>query len=179
MTPAPEKRICAMGRHALMLALVIAMAFCVGVPEALAQPYEPGNGALEIWNAQGMASAPLWVQIWLVFEVLTFLAGLFFVRTRVEARWVVGGFFAMLLVSNAMVVLLSITPLVGYVALNHVIYRAPGLYLLLTRRPFLKERSSYAFWSALMTGALLFSLIFDLRDAAIYLDHLAGTGLLS
>ena len=70
-------------------------------------------------------------------------------------------------------------PLSGLIALLHVVFWSPALYLLLTRRPFMKERSAYAVWSALATLVILFSFVFDVPGAAIYLDHIFGFGLLS
>ena len=54
----------------------------------------------------------------------------------------------------------------------------PG-FVLLKRRPFLQGRSPYALWSGAITAVIIFSFIFDIPDAAIYLDHMLGIGLLS
>ena len=51
--------------------------------------------------------------------------------------------------------------------------------MILTRRPFLGERSAYATWSAAATAVILFSFFFDIRDAVIYLDHMSGLNLLA
>ena len=53
---------------------------------ALAQDHEAGHGALQIWNAEGRASVPLWIRIWLSIMQLAFATGLIFVWRRVEAR---------------------------------------------------------------------------------------------
>lgn len=149
---------------------------------ALAQAtggYDAGHGALQIWNAEGQALAPKWVQIWLPIMGLTFAAGLFFIWRHVEARWVVGGFIASLLTMIFVIPALGLVPLSGLIALLHVIFWSPGLYLMVKRRPFAKGLSAYAIWSAAMTAVILFSFVFDIRDAAIYLDHMLGTGLIS
>ena len=41
---------------------------------------------------EAIAQQPLWLQIWVYWMVITNLAGILFVRGRVEARWVVGAF---------------------------------------------------------------------------------------
>ncbi|MEL7488074.1 MAG: hypothetical protein AAGJ87_12755 [Pseudomonadota bacterium] len=144
-----------------------------------AQDYVSGHGALQIWDAEGQANAPRWVQIWLYIMLAAFATGLLFVWRRVEARWVVGGFLAVVITAILSQSMTDIVPLSGFFALLHLVFWSPALFLLLTRRPFAKERSLYAAWSALITGVILFSFIFDIRDAAIYLDHITGVGLFS
>lgn len=157
--------------------------FFVGLGGAAsAQPtagYESGHTALEIWDAEGQANAPQWVQIWLMIMLASFALGLLFVWKRVEARWVVGGFITAILISRLGIPAIGIVKLSGLVALVHLIFWSPALYLLLKNRPFMSERSLYAVWSGLITAVILFSFIFDIRDAAIYLDHVMGIGMLS
>lgn len=141
--------------------------------------YQPGHTALEVWNAEGQENAPQWVQIWLMIMLTSFALGLLFVWKRVEARWVVGGFIIAILISRLGIPAMGIVKLSGLVALVHLIFWSPALYLLLKNRPFLKERSFYALWSGLITAVILFSFIFDIRDAAIYLDHVMGMGVFS
>ncbi|MEO9468322.1 hypothetical protein [Parasphingorhabdus sp.] len=141
--------------------------------------YEPGNQALQLWNDEGIANSPQWVQTWLMVMLASFAVGLLFVWKRVEARWVVGGFITAILLSRLGIPALGIVKLSGLVALVHLIFWSPGLYLLLKNRPFLTERSFYALWSALITVVILFSFIFDVRDAVIYLDYVLGLGLIS
>ena len=89
---------------------------------AIAEPYAPGHGALEIWNAEGRANAPEWVQTWLRIMGATFVVGLFFVWHRVEARWVVGGVLLGLLVSRSLATYTDVVMLSGLVALIHLIF---------------------------------------------------------
>ena len=157
-------------------ALLSLGALACAVP-ALAQEYQSGHGALQIWDEAAQSAAPQWVQVWLIILIGSFALGLLFVWKRVIARWVVGGFIAMI---GTMIILtgpLGLPSLSGMIALVHIIFWSPALYLLLTRRPFLKERSFYGAWSALITAVILFSFVFDVRDTAIYLDHILGTGL--
>ena len=162
----------------LIIGSVVA-ACILSLGAAGAETCRPGHGALEIWNAEGRANAPEWVQTWLRIMMATFLVGIFFVWHRVEARWVVGGVVLGLLTSRALGTYTDIVMLSGLVALIHLIFWSPGLYLLLTRRPFLGERSAYATWSGAATLVILFSFFFDIRDAAIYLDHITGLRLIS
>ena len=163
-----------LSRPLMLLIALLGVAFA-----ASAQAYEPGHLALEVWNDEGRASAPGWVKIWLRIMAISFLTGLVFVFHKVEARVVLGGLFIGLMFSRGLGAVTDVVMLSGLVALIHVIFWSPGLYMLLTRRPFLKERSFYAAWSGLITLVILFSFIFDIRDAAIYIDHVTGLGLLS
>lgn len=160
----------------LFLALAIAMFW----PEiSYAKTYAAGNGALELWGAQGIANSPTWVQYWLVIMISSFVFGLLFVWQYVEARWVVGGLIVGLVFSKFILEnMMGLLPLSGLVALVHLIFWTPGLYLLLKNRPFAKEKSLYAFWSGWMVLVIIFSFLFDVRDAVIYLDYILGLGLL-
>ncbi len=164
------------------LAALVVVAGVIGVffaGGAGAQTYEPGHGALQVWDAEGQANTPRWVQIWILIMLASFALGLIFVWWRVEARWAVGGIITSIAVGRILGSQTDIVILSGLVALLHLIFWSPALYMLLTRRPFLKERSAYALWSGWITLVILFSFVFDIRDAAIYLDHIAGLGLLT
>lgn len=141
--------------------------------------YAAGNGALELWNRQGIANSPKWVQYWLVIMMSSFALGLLFIWKHIEARFVVGGLIAGLLVSKFVPEATGLAPLSGLVALVHLIFWTPGLYLLMKNRPFAEGRSFYAIWSAWISAVIIFSFIFDVRDAAIYLDYMMGLGFLS
>lgn len=163
------------GRFAASLAAISLLA---AMP-AFGQEIAHGNGALELFDAEGQANSPTWVKIWLPIMLGTFALGLVFVWKRIEARWVVGcviaGFVAMAILFGG----LGMPQLSGFIALMHLVFWTPALVVLLRRRTFLKERSLYGAWTGLVTAVILFSFIFDIRDAAIYLDHISGTGLLS
>lgn len=153
--------------HLIMLVLGL-----VATSLVLAQTYEPGHQALQIWNEEAMANSPEWVKIWLYIMLASFALGLLFVWKRVEARWVVGGFILALAISTWVLPALNLVILSGLVALVHLICWTPALYMLLSRRTFTKERSFYAVWCGWITLVIIFSFVFDVRDAAIYLGHL-------
>ena len=160
------------------LSLTLALATILAAP-ALAQTYEPGHQPLELWDAEGQANAPAWIRIWLMFLLAVFALGLLFVWRRVEARWVVGGFLATIPATMLLTGPLGAAPLSGLFALMHVVFWSPALYILLTRRPFLHEKSLYGLWSAAITAVIIFSFIFDIPDSFVYLDHILGIDLLS
>lgn len=150
---------------------------------ALAQPadqiYVSGHQPLEIWDNDARKSMPTWVSVWLAILISTFLLSIVFVRRHVEARWALGGFIGMMILSVLSGRLFGLIPLSGLFSVIHLIAWGPVLYVLLTRRPFLKDRSLYAIWSGALTAFIIFSFVFDIPDAAIYLDHMFGIGLLS
>jgi hypothetical protein len=137
-----------------------------------AQTYELGHGALEVFNADAMANTPQWVQIWLMFMAASFAVGLLFVWRHAIARWVVGGFLLGMLLSGVLTSGLGLASLSGLIACVHLICWSPALYQLLTKRPFLAELSAFSIWSGVITFVIIFSFIFDVRDAAIYLNHM-------
>ena len=139
-----------------------------------AAEYTKGHQALQVFDQDGMAAAPRWVMLWVMFMAASFAAGLFFVLRHAIARWVVGGFIVGFAVT-AIAPMLGVVVLSGFIALVHIICWSPGLYQLLSKRPFLPGNdgySAFSIWSGLITGVILFSWIFDIRDAAIYLQHI-------
>lgn len=137
-----------------------------------ASDYEHGNGALQLFDSEGMKNSPQWVMIWVMFMMASFICGLFFVWNHPIARWVVGGMFAGmaagLIAGNVIGVQASLS---GFIALIHIVFWSPGLYQLLSKRPFMQPTSAFSIWSAVITFVILFSFIFDIRDASIYLMH--------
>lgn len=49
---------------------------------ALAQPLIHVNGALEVFDAQGMENSPQWVRIWVFFMLTSFACSFFRLETR-------------------------------------------------------------------------------------------------
>ena len=140
---------------------------------AIAQAYESGHGALQVWDAEARNNVPLWIRVWLRIMQLAFVTGVLFVWRHVEARWAVGGFLGVFIIAVLSQLLTDLVALSGFIALLHVIFWSPALYLLLTRRPFAKERSAYAVWSALITFIILFSFVFDIpRRSYLSRSHL-------
>jgi hypothetical protein len=165
--------------HSVRFLAGLLLCCVVFIEPTLAQPYESGHQSLQIWDNAARDNMPQWVMIWLGIMMTTFALGLLFVRRHTEARWVVGGFICMILVTVATGRVLGLVPLSGLFSLVHLICWSPALYVLLTRRPFLQDRSLYALWSGAITACIIFSFIFDIPDAAIYLDHMLGIGLIS
>jgi hypothetical protein len=66
----------------------------------------------------------------------------------------------------------GLQPISGYIATIHIIFWSPALYQLLTKRPFFGARSAFSVWSGVITFVILFSFVFDIRDAFIYLTHI-------
>jgi len=157
------------------------LASCAITTGAAAQEYEVGHNALQIWNDEAQANVPPAVRYWLFAMLGTFALGLFFVWHRPIARFAVLGFIASLFLSDPIAQALELTVadgqvLSGYVSLMHVIFWSPALYLLLTRRPFFSEFSLFGAWSVAITAVILISFYFDVPGAAIYIDHVVGTG---
>jgi len=158
-----------------IFALVLAILFSFG---AGADDYAKGNGALEVFDAEGISASPAWVQIWVGFMLLMFAIGLFvFAWKRPLARWVAGGFIVSAATGEMVFGALGLPFLSGAIAIMHLVCWTPGLILLLTQRPFAnpEEGRWYRLWTGLMTGTILFSFVFDIRDAFIYISHLAGS----
>ncbi len=141
-----------------------------------ADGYDVGNKALEVWNADGIAASPGWVQIWILVMLASFVLGLAFVRWHGPARLVVGGIIISLLTTRVVVPALGLIKLSGLVALVHVLFWTPALIALVRERAILTARTPYSIWAAWMVCVIVFSFIFDIRDAAIYVAHAIDIG---
>lgn len=141
-----------------------------------ADPYRSGHGALEVFDEAGMSAMPLWIKLWLGLLVLTFLSALFFVRKHLVAQLAIAGFVLSFFATSIIFGALGLPFLSGSIAIGHIIFWTPALVLLLLRRPFLDGRKGQLFriWSGLMTFVILFSFIFDVRDAISYISHVGA-----
>jgi hypothetical protein len=145
--------------------------------DALAMPsfVFTSNGAIEVtpftvWNEEARASLPILTQRWIIFMLATFALGLLFVRDHVAARWMVGAVVVSHLSSAAVILLLGPEHLkVGIIAIEHVIFWTPAaLYLLFKGAP-TGRAPLYRVWRYAALSVAAISLIFDYRDAALFL----------
>jgi len=139
-----------------------------------AEEYAKGHGALEAFDAEGIVATPLWVQLWVGFMLVMFAIGLFaFAWKQPIARWLVGGFLLSALFGETLFNAMGLPFLSGSIAILHLVFWSPGFILLLIRRPFLDpaEGRWFRIWSGVMVCSIIFSYVFDLRDAVIYLNH--------
>jgi hypothetical protein len=139
--------------------------------------YSPGYGALDVFNGPGMAATPLWIKVWFAVMVATFASGLAFIRRHTSARLAVCGFLLPFLIAGPIFKALGLPFLGGSIAIAHLVFWTPALVVLLLRRPFFDSTKGTGFriWSGAMTGVILFSFIFDIRDAVIYSSHFIGS----
>jgi len=160
----------------VMAAVVAATIMASTLTMGAEADYAHGHGALEIFDGEGMATTPVWVQVWLALLLSCFAVGLLFVWKHVLARWAVGGFIVSATSGAYVFASLELPFLSGAIAIMHILCWSPALALLLIRRPFLDsdETKRFRAWSATMTAFILFSFVFDIKDAAIYLSHIAG-----
>lgn len=138
--------------------------------------YAAGHGALEVFNDTAMQLTPTWVKAWLAIMLGTFAAGLYFAWKHPLARWAVGGFLVSLTTGSTIFALLGLPFLSGSISIMHVMCWTPALVLLVLNRPFLNpaEPKGFRIWSGVMTAVILFSFVFDIKDAAIYINHISN-----
>ncbi len=127
--------------------------------------------ALEAWNMETRLTLPIWLGVWLLGVLLPAnLASVFFVRNHVAARWVLGGFFC----SHLWLTIVEVTDAFvvqgGLVSLGHIVFWSPAIYALYHYRSEIKLPSAYGIWACVMFVVYGVSMIFDVRDAAIWLN---------
>ena len=127
--------------------------------------------ALEAWNMETRLSLPIWLGVWLLGVLLPAnLASVFFVRNHVAARWVLGGFFCSHLWLTIVEVTGAFVVQGGLVSLGHIIFWSPAIYALYRYRSEIKLPSAYGIWACVMIFVYGVSMIFDVRDAAIWIN---------
>ena len=148
-------------------ALLIALAVYLISPAAHAVT------ALEEWNAAAREALATPVKVWLGLMMLTNIAAIGFLKNHVAARWVFAGF----VISHGLVIAMSaqgMSVLAGQVSLFHIIFWTPGMIMLLRRRSEIQYPKAYGIWATLSLIFYFGSMIFDVRDASIYIQHLLG-----
>lgn len=146
------------------------------IASATEELYARGHGALEVFSDGGILLSPTWVQVWIVCLLGTFVIGIFFVWKHPLARWVLAGFIISMTAGRVVFDLLGLPFFGGSIAIVHLVCWSPLLALLLLKRPYFdkSEPVSFRMWSAVLTGVIVFSFIFDIRDAVIYVNHING-----
>jgi len=127
--------------------------------------------SLETWDNAARLGLPLWLKAWLGFLAISFLASLFFVRDRPAARAVAIGFA----VSHVLVIGIEASEVTrlttGLVSLTHAIGWTPALFVMLREPGRTEPMTHYGWWSRQMLFVLVAALIFDYRDAGMYLYY--------
>ena len=159
----------ASARWPLFFALLAVAALAIMITTAPTAPY-----ALSDWNMTTRESLPLAMKIWLGSMLLTMIASLVFVRRYIAARWVLAAF----VVGHTWIALAEGFSLFavkgGMVSLGHIIVWAPAIYALIANRDQIKLPSAYGLWACAMLFFYSVSLIFDIRDAAIWIAAALG-----
>ncbi|MEM6503157.1 MAG: hypothetical protein AAF685_15140 [Cyanobacteria bacterium P01_C01_bin.89] len=133
--------------------------------------YQKGHYALQIFE---IGESPRNLKIWIFVSIAWILFGLFFAWHHPIARWVVGGWAAGVasLVAATFISKSVLFRLSGFLALTHVVFWSPALYMLLTERPFLtSDLMPYSIWSGGVTAIMVFSYIFDIPYSFMFLRH--------
>lgn len=154
--------------------MVLQVAVCLIGAAVLSAPDAYALSATEEWDAAARAALPLHIKVWLGAMMLTNLAAIGFLKNHVAARWVFGGF----VVSHGLVMVMwamGLTVLAGQVSLFHIIFWTPGAIMLLRRRSEIQYPSAYAIWATLSLTFYFGSMVVDVRDATLFIQHaLAG-----
>lgn len=128
-----------------------------------------------VWTSEARSLLPQWVQYWIYFMFLMTGTGLLFVKDHVEARWSVGAFVASHLASAFEILVFGQDGfVVGMISINHCVFWTPTALYLLTRLKAMTLLSPFGIWMVGMLVVFSFSLIFDYRDAFIYLTSSPG-----
>ena len=122
-----------------------------------------------VWDGDARGELPVWAQYWVNFMFFMTATGLLFVKNHVEARWAVGAFVASHLASGAEMLLCGADKfVVGMIAINHCIFWTPAAVYLARSLKRNELATPFGVWLVGMMGVFVFSLIFDYRDAFIY-----------
>lgn len=152
---------------------VISMLMLIAIAALLVSPQVAAVEALEEWNVASRDVLATPVKVWLGLMMLTNISAIGFLKNHVAARWVFAGF----VISHGLVILMSaqgMSVLAGQVSLFHIIFWTPGMVMLLRCRNEIQYPKAYSIWATLSLIFYFGSMIFDVRDALIYIQHLMG-----
>lgn len=150
--------------------IVLLVASCLLGAAVLSAPAAYALSATEEWNAAARTALPLHIKVWLGAMMLTNLAAIGFLKNHMAARWVFGGF----VVSHGLVMVMwamGQSVLAGQVSLFHIIFWTPGAIMLLQRRSEIQYPSAYAIWATLSLIFYFGSMVVDVRDAPLFIQH--------
>lgn len=163
---------------ALILAWLALGTFSSFIPQIFAGPpvLEPSADltVAERFRYVGMMFAPLpdWVKRWMGLQQFVFASSMLFALFHREARIYLLAIVASHAVSFLEIAFLPVSTLgLGLVALNHWLW-IPALVIMVRNWPRIEKESGFAVWYALALFQLTFSLVFDIRDGALYLAGL-------
>ncbi len=132
---------------------------------------ESGYQALQVWDQQAVASAPMALKVWLGLMGVSVAFALLFIK-RSGARYILTSVVLGLLVTKFIAPFFALTIYSGFVALTHVCCWPLGLYGLWRDGKGRSVSKSYFVWSIWISLIFFISLIFDVRDAFKYLFFL-------
>ncbi|MEK7264525.1 MAG: hypothetical protein AAB227_00370 [Pseudomonadota bacterium] len=114
-----------------------------------------------------IATAPLWVQYWLVFLSVVLMLAFPFAVVRSEARWAA---LVVVLTFPAMIALHSAIGYVRLLGIVHVVLWTPFIIYLWRRRAQWRVKETISGkWIALLFATMIVSLAFDYSDVARWL----------
>lgn len=129
--------------------------------------------ALEEWNMTTRIALPLYLKVWLGAMLMTHLLSIAFIKKYNAARWVLGCFIGSHILVFGAEHSDSLVLLGGMVSASHIIFWPPALLAIYLYRTQLKNSRAYAAWVVAILFFYSVSLIFDIRDTAIFLNYLA------
>lgn len=104
---------------------------------------------------------PLWVQVWINWMVFINLAGLAFVRARVEPRWVVAAFLCSAMFMSYLFEIHGFQRILGAA---HIVFWTPLLIYLFLRRGEIGRKGVTAVYLHTLFATNAISLIIDVID---------------
>ena len=150
--------------------MVFRVAACLFGAAMLNVPEAYALSATDEWDAAARAALPVHIKVWLGAMMLTNIAAIGFLKNHIAARWVFGGF----VVSHGLVMVMwamGQTVLAGQVSLFHIIFWSPGAIMLLRGRREIQYPSAYAIWATLSLIFYFGSMVVDVRDATLFIQH--------
>ena len=154
---------------------MIALSLLIFLPITFLPGEQAGSAAERFAQMDAAFSAiPEWVKQWMTFQHYVFAGSLLFLLWHAEARVYLAGLVLSHAISYAEIALAPVDRLgLGLVSLNHLVW-IPALVFMLRRYRCLEKRTPFGLWYHLVLFQLCFSLVFDIRDRAIYLWSLAA-----
>lgn len=129
------------------------------------EPYYSDMAASTLAKKAIIIELPQWVRMWMMWMQFIFFSGLWFSLKHIEARVAVLVYVLGVIATTMHSYYYGWGLLWGAI---HIVFWVPLLYFMFMRRVKFSWKDPFSLWSHILMGTMVFSLIFDARDTALY-----------
>ncbi len=121
-------------------------------------------------TSEMMEAMPAYVGQWMIWLMVIGISALILSFKKIEARYIAGAYICSILAGFIVGRIVGAENYhYGSISLLHVIFWTPAVVAILRRLKSINFKSFYGVWLILALATMIFSLVYDWRDAITYL----------